>query len=74
MQQGRRIWKEGGAWGHMPAERRQRATGLTFFGLLPQNAMGWERKLQTWLLMVLEAGKPKVKAQTDPGSAEELLP
>ena len=47
MQQGRRIWKEGGAWGYMSAERRQTETGLSFFGLLPQNAIGWEKKLQT---------------------------
>ena len=47
MQEGRRIWKEGGAWGYMSAERRQRETGLSFFGLLPQNAIGWEKKLQT---------------------------
>ena len=71
---GRRIWKEGGAWGYMSAERRQTETGLSFFGLLPQNVIGWEKKLQTLAPHSFGGGKPEVKAQTDPESGEELLP
>lgn len=51
--------------GYMSKERRQRETGL-FFLAVATNAIGWETKLQMLALTVLEAGKPKTKAQTEP--------